>query len=262
MNEFQNDSVRFNEIAQLEKLQKDVASILSYLEKSTDKLRGIAKQISLGDEDSFITHMNELSKVQLNLRKKSLQYYRDLGNIGQSYHSKTIVMQEKSERNNGVDRELFDAWIDDGVIYLKLPLLHPKAILWNNYAGKHFINHFNYFDSEIHLLLSDLMKNNRILFQNRRYKTITYLFVYSPDMKPMDADNHDTKGTTDSICEFFPGGDEAYCCSMFYISKQSNEVPSSTIIAITEGDERPYYSEAMIKAAKFRKIHLHIDKKI
>ena len=68
-------------------------------------------------------------------------------------------------------------------------------------------------------------------------KTIQYLFIYSAKTaekrRLVDADNHETKYVTDAICALLPSGDSALCCSFFYSTVITDDVPEGTYITIT-----------------------------
>lgn len=94
------------------------------------------------------------------------------------------------------------------------------------------------------IMYRDVLKNaiknasgfDQYPFENYRYKTINYIFVYPrKGMNQLfiaDTDNHETKSITDAICDYLPHRDSGLYSDFFFTTIATDTIPEGTYITV------------------------------
>lgn len=133
--------------------------------------------------------------------------------------------------------EIADAFVEDGVIFIRVPMLGKRVIRTGKSPGGPWgMEGMNFYRKELKAAL--MRMEAHIDWSESR--TLNYAFVYPTNRIGIDSDSHDTKGITDTICSFYRGSDDNRYCSFTYSTLHTMAVPEGTYIAVTPGKMSPY----------------------
>lgn len=143
----------------------------------------------------------------------------------------------------------FYAFTDGNSIYVKTPMI-PSIWVKRNTLKKYGSPAFIYTEF-LKFAVRDTLSAIAEQLPTLGEKTINYLFVYNDRSNNIaDADNHDCKSVTDSICMFTLGGDTGMTTDFVYATTvvPAEELPEGTYIAVVP-ERKHYLGEAEILSA-------------
>ena len=138
--------------------------------------------------------------------------------------------------STGFVPEIADAFVEDGVLFIRLPMLGKRVFNAKNIGGQWALEGSPFYRNELKAAL--LRVEDQIPWEANH--TLNYVFVYGTNHVGLDSDNHDTKGITDTICNMFRGSDDNRYCSFTYDTLHMKAVPEGTYIAVTAQKSQPY----------------------
>lgn len=144
---------------------------------------------------------------------------------------------------SGFVPEIADAFVEDGVLFIRLPMLGKRVFNAKNIGGQWALEGSPFYRKELKAAL--LRVEDQIPWEANH--TLNYVFVYGTNRVGLDSDNHDTKGITDTICSMFRGSDDNRYCSFTYDTLHTKAVPEGTYIAVTAQKSQPYDPEQTVK---------------
>lgn len=139
--------------------------------------------------------------------------------------------------------EIADAFVEDGVLFVRIPMLGKRVFTAKNIGGQWALEGSPFYRNELKAAL--LRVEDQIPWEANH--TLNYVFVYGTNRVGLDSDNHDTKGITDTICGMFRGSDDCRYCSFTYDTLHTKAVPEGTYIAVTIQKSQPYDPVQTIK---------------
>lgn len=150
---------------------------------------------------------------------------------------------EADEIRPGLVPGIADAFVEDGVLFVRIPMLGKRVFTAKNIGGQWALEGSPFYRNELKAAL--LRVEDHIPWEANH--TLNYVFVYGTNRVGLDSDNHDTKGITDTICSMFRGSDDCRYCSFTYDTLHTKAVPEGTYIAVTTPKSQPYDPVQTIK---------------
>ena len=126
----------------------------------------------------------------------------------------------------------------DGKLFYTLPLLSRRIpyVTRDMNGGAYTQDYSTIFSQDIARWTKKLIAELGRDCAEFKFKTLTFFFVYRPEMKQMlDSDSHDTKATIDAITSFFPFGDAPGYCDILYKTRTSDTLIPGTYICVERG---------------------------
>lgn len=163
------------------------------------------------------------------------------------------IMSDEYENNFCV----FDVSIEtkNDWLLVKTPPLPSRYKRWTPLKSHNAVDTFPLYKRELDAALSKkfaaFSEEELRKFWGYPRKNIAYIFAMSKgDSHIIDADNRDTKTTTDIICDHMLTDDGAYCTSFESFSVSDEILPVGTYIIVSPNFENPPSLSALIEAIK------------
>lgn len=170
--------------------------------------------------------------------------------------TETIVSDEY--KNNFC---LFDVAVEtkNDWLLVKTPPLPSRYKRWVPFKSHNAVDNFPLYERELDAALSKkfaaFSEEELRKFLGYTRKNIAYIFAMSKDDSHIiDADNRDTKTTTDIICNHMLTDDGAYCTSFESFSVSNEILPVGTYIIVSPNFENPPSLPVLIEAIKSVKL--------
>lgn len=140
-------------------------------------------------------------------------------------------------------------------LLVKTPPLPSRYKRWTPLKSHNAVDTFPLYKRELDAALSkkfvELSEEESMKFYGCPRKNIAYIFALPKDASHIiDADNRDTKATTDIICDHLLTDDGAYCTSFESFSVSDEILPVGTYIIVSPNFENPPSLSELIEAIK------------